>query len=192
MANTFWSREKLYEEVWSDPVTKVAQRYGVSDVAIAKVCRKMTIPVPGRGYWARKAYGYPVARKPLPKMKNVSVVARASIAAHPMKAKPTFAADEADLAEILRIEQLLLSGAFIPQAGKGLRNKLLTSTRRALRNSHEDTWGILHAARGEVCLDLRVSNSALRRALELMGMLIAVFESHGLTSRGCAVQRKTW
>jgi hypothetical protein len=181
MANTFWNREKLYEQVWNEPVTKVAQRYGVSDVAIAKVCRKMTIPVPGRGYWAKKAHGYPVARKPLPGLKDVPAVARASVAEHPLQSRPSFPAEAADLAEILRIEQLLLSGAFIPQAGKGLRNKLLTGTRRALRNGFKDTWGILHAARGEICLDLRVSKSALSRALELMGMLIAVFESQGLT-----------
>jgi hypothetical protein len=28
----------LYEEVWTEPTQKVAQRYGVSDVAIAKAC----------------------------------------------------------------------------------------------------------------------------------------------------------
>ena len=39
------NREELYEQVWSEPVTKVALRYGVSHVAIAKVCRKLSIPV---------------------------------------------------------------------------------------------------------------------------------------------------
>ncbi len=34
-----YEREKLYEEVWAEPVKIVAQSYGVSDVALAKTCR---------------------------------------------------------------------------------------------------------------------------------------------------------
>jgi hypothetical protein len=51
--STTWNREELYEKVWSEPVTKVAKGYGVSDVALAKACRKLKVPVPGRGYWAK-------------------------------------------------------------------------------------------------------------------------------------------
>jgi hypothetical protein len=45
----YYDRKTLYEEVWTEPVYKVARRYGVSNVAIAKTCRKMRIPMPGRG-----------------------------------------------------------------------------------------------------------------------------------------------
>ena len=45
-----YERDKLYEEVWAEPVKIVAQRYGVSDVALAKTCRKLGIPLPGRGH----------------------------------------------------------------------------------------------------------------------------------------------
>jgi hypothetical protein len=48
-----YERKKLYQEVWAEPVKIVAWRYGVSDVALAKTCRKLAIPLPGRGYWAR-------------------------------------------------------------------------------------------------------------------------------------------
>jgi ankyrin repeat protein len=50
--------QKLYEEIWSEPAEKVAARYGVSGVAIAKVCRCLRIPKPPRGYWAKKAAGH--------------------------------------------------------------------------------------------------------------------------------------
>ena len=33
-----YKREKLYDEVWAEPVKIVAQRYGVSDVGLAKTC----------------------------------------------------------------------------------------------------------------------------------------------------------
>jgi hypothetical protein len=51
------SREDLYELVWSKPMTELAQDFGLSDVALAKRCRKLGVPVPGRGYWARVAAG---------------------------------------------------------------------------------------------------------------------------------------
>ncbi len=43
----------LYEEVWAKPVVDVAVQYGVSDVAIHKICKSLNVPVPPRGYWAK-------------------------------------------------------------------------------------------------------------------------------------------
>ena len=62
----YYNREKLYEEVWSEPVMKVAERYGVSGVAIAKTCKKMHIPVPGRRYWNKVQSGQKLEKTPLP------------------------------------------------------------------------------------------------------------------------------
>ena len=35
------TREELYEQVWTVPMQRLAQRYGISDVALAKTCRKL-------------------------------------------------------------------------------------------------------------------------------------------------------
>lgn len=59
-----FNREKLYEQVWSQPVRKVAAEYGISDVALAKTCRKLKIPRPGRGYWAKVAAGKRIKARP--------------------------------------------------------------------------------------------------------------------------------
>jgi ankyrin repeat protein len=59
-----YNREKLYREVWAEPTQKVAARYGISDVALAKACRQLRIPKPPRGYWAKKEAGRPVERRP--------------------------------------------------------------------------------------------------------------------------------
>jgi Ankyrin repeats (3 copies)/Ankyrin repeats (many copies) len=61
---TKYNREKIYEEIWSEPIQHVAKRYGISDVGFAKVCRKLSIPRPGRGYWAIKAAGKTLPRRP--------------------------------------------------------------------------------------------------------------------------------
>jgi hypothetical protein len=65
MAHTF-TREELHKLVWSEPMKTVSARFGVSDVALAKACRRADIPVPERGYWARKAAGKPTIERPLP------------------------------------------------------------------------------------------------------------------------------
>ncbi len=64
-----YDREKLYQEVWSEPVLRVAASYGVSGVRIGKVCRILNIPAPPRGYWARLRSGQKMRRPPLPKLK---------------------------------------------------------------------------------------------------------------------------
>ena len=51
------SREDLYLLVWTLPTTKVALILGVSDVAVAKRCKKLNIPKPSRGYWAKVQSG---------------------------------------------------------------------------------------------------------------------------------------
>ena len=60
------TRETLYESVWNEPMRKVAERYGISDVALAKTCRRHSIPIPGRGYWQKLAAGRAPPRPPLP------------------------------------------------------------------------------------------------------------------------------
>lgn len=64
-SNTY-NRDKLYKEVWEKPVVEVAVQYGVSDVAIHKVCKSLNVPVPPRGYWAKVRAGAKLPKTPLP------------------------------------------------------------------------------------------------------------------------------
>ncbi len=63
-----YDRAALYEQVWTQPVQKVAEGYGVSGVMLGKVCRALKVPVPPRGYWARVRSGGTVKRPALPKL----------------------------------------------------------------------------------------------------------------------------
>ena len=60
------SREQLYEEVWAEPMTKVALKYGVSSSFMARVCTRLNVPRPERGYWAKHAVGKTTKRPSLP------------------------------------------------------------------------------------------------------------------------------
>ncbi len=60
------TREELYSLVWAKPMTEVGQDFHVSDRAMAKVCARRQVPVPPRGYWAKKNAGKSVPKLPLP------------------------------------------------------------------------------------------------------------------------------
>jgi DNA uptake protein ComE-like DNA-binding protein len=69
-----YNREKLYKEVWAKPVVEVAIKYGVSDVAIHKICKSLNVPVPPRGYWAKVRAGAKIEKTPLTKTKGVTEI----------------------------------------------------------------------------------------------------------------------
>jgi hypothetical protein len=62
----YLKREDLHKLVWTAPVSEIASRIGISDVGLAKACRRADIPLPGRGYWAKIEAGQHVGLEPLP------------------------------------------------------------------------------------------------------------------------------
>lgn len=60
------SRKELYELAWSKPMTALAKEYGFSDGGFAKICRRHQVPIPPRGYWAKKTAGANVPKIKLP------------------------------------------------------------------------------------------------------------------------------
>jgi len=50
IAMEIWDREELYKEIWEQQMSRLAPEYGISGVMLGKVCHKLKIPVPGRGY----------------------------------------------------------------------------------------------------------------------------------------------
>jgi hypothetical protein len=74
-----YDREELYQKVWEKPLLRVAEQYGVSAVALGKVCGKLSVPVPGRGHWAKLAHGKAGVAKPaLPTLDKVPIVYRSA------------------------------------------------------------------------------------------------------------------
>jgi hypothetical protein len=66
MARHTFTRQELYDLIWAEPMSKLAQRYGISDRGLAKACAKANIPVPKRGYWAKAQAGQKLKRPTLP------------------------------------------------------------------------------------------------------------------------------
>ena len=47
------TKEELEKLLWEIPTQKLAERFGVSDVAIAKWAKAYKIKKPPRGYWSK-------------------------------------------------------------------------------------------------------------------------------------------
>ncbi len=60
------TREELYRLVWDQPMIHIAAGFGISGNGLAKACRKLDVPYPPRGYWARLAVGKAPPATPLP------------------------------------------------------------------------------------------------------------------------------
>ncbi|MDP2324981.1 MAG: hypothetical protein Q8N51_13265, partial [Gammaproteobacteria bacterium] len=106
------SREDLYELVWSKPMVELAQDLGLSDVALAKRCRKLGVPVPGRGYWARVAAGQEPHQPKLPK-RDVAT-SNSALTFAPVAESPPAATDAAPEEAGIRAQINALTVAIAP------------------------------------------------------------------------------
>lgn len=99
------NRDELYAQVWDKPMSRLAAEYGISGVGLAKICRRLNVPYPARGYWARKAAGHPVKQTPLP-AKPGAVPSQVTIAPTPPPPAPPQSPPELEAALAAAREQL--------------------------------------------------------------------------------------
>lgn len=169
-------REALYEEVWSEPVTVVAPRYGLSDVGLAKICRSLGIPLPSRGYWAKVKAGKIMKRAPLPPVK-----APGSIATGLKKVPDEIAAARQHLRQAtVHAREASCAREIEEQALQTEIHPLIEDAGRRLRR--RDGWpkeSGVRAAPAEV-FDLRVTRATMDRALLVADRLLKALEPHGV------------
>lgn len=171
-------RDTLFEVVWSRPVRTVAHEYGLSDVALAKICRKMGIPLPGRGYWARQAAGKKVSRPELPKLRKGEVEEHRI---HRREPKPP---DSAQVSAAESREQ-------DPHNAIVVRDTLQDPhplVRRSRASLERAAKTFDRANRSHRCLDVMVSPEQLDRGLRIMDALIRAVESRGLVVEVAAAE----
>lgn len=191
--SAFYDRNKLFEEIWSDPVDKVAKRYGVSGVALAKTCRKLKVPLPGRGYWAKHKVGKAPKRTPLPPMENppriylqrhpVQQPCQAAASKEPEPLRPdifreaTRLVDEEKLPDN-RVTVPATMGSYHPMV------EILTPRMKKKRQVITDEWRYnMRDPKQTVpgLLDIEVSEAQFDRAARIMSTFIDALESRGYT-----------
>lgn len=172
------TRAQLYDLVWQAPLRTLAQRFGISDVGLAKTYRRMRIPLPGRGHWAKKAAGKRVRRPLLPALgRGESEVPREVVLGPPRAVSTQEAALPSAVAEMIAFERRPENRITVPDALRSA-HPLVRTTLQALESSTGPSdhfvgnWRVRH-------LDVDVSKVSLRRALRIMDSLIKAFEKRG-------------
>lgn len=167
-----YERQALFEQVWTQPLRNVAAEHGISDVALAKICKKLGVPTPGRGYWARLAAGKPALRPNLPALgpgqQDQYVASRWHDSLDDKASSPEagqLVAREADPEMDIVVPEVLR------------RPHQWVSTSRPLLRKHVSNpeAALLEAP----CLDVRVSRSSLSRALLVIDTLLRALERRG-------------
>lgn len=128
-------RETLHNEVWAEPMTSLAMKYGLSDVGLRKICKKMRIPLPPQGYHLREI------REEKPPLPACSEVPQEYLVHVPMtkpnKMQPNDSipevAFEKQLANRIRVPPKLISP-----------HKLVVLISESMRKQKPDDYGRIH------------------------------------------------
>jgi hypothetical protein len=164
------SRADLYALVWAEPIVKVAKRFGVSDVAVAKACRRHLIPMPRRAFWKRLRAGQRLGRVPLPESSEPHLQQITFSGGKPADTNAT-----QPTAEIAFERQPENRIAVAPELTDP--HRLVRRTRTILRGARKDENGLLRPI--DDALDVRISNSQVDRALRIMDALVKALAMRG-------------
>jgi hypothetical protein len=172
------TREQLYEQVWSEPMATLAPKYGMSDVGLAKICRKLRVPVPGRGYWRQKEVGQKVRRPVLPKLP----AAASSDMREVRLRRPTPGATGSEavgpVADQQRFEAQIENRIVVP-AILDDPHALVARSVGTLRRAKHDYQGYLHPPKTSGCLGVRVTLDSVDRAMCIYDALLKALDLRG-------------
>jgi hypothetical protein len=160
-----FTREKLYEEVWTRPVTQLAKEIGISGVGVAKICRKLNVPVPARGYWARVAAGHSVKKPALSAATATTPQAHVFRRWHAPEGAIAPSVTE-DNAPVVTVASTLEDP-----------HRLVRTSRAYLQRAAKE--GDSRVRPKEQVLDVAVGEAALDRALRVMDALLKALEERG-------------
>lgn len=159
------SREELYNLVWSTPLSRLAHDFVISDVALAKWCKKLNVPRPGVGYWAKFQAGHKVPQKKLPKPgKDTSTAIYIRKIVHPPEGEPV-------------VQEPVFEPISVPNALPSKPHELVRFTRKVLNKARVDHGYVQNDHGG--CSCLFVSRKSLKRALCLLEALFLAAEAAG-------------
>lgn len=164
-----FTRAEFYDLVWSKPLTHLAKEFGVSDVALHKLCRKHDIPKPPVGYWAKVAAGKRVKQTPLPAPK-AGVPDTVSISASALSNEPQTVTKT-------REDATSRASKFDPQLGVK-EHPLVTRSIAKLRKAKPSEQGLVHLAKSGL-IDIGIAPSSIDRIELALNRIVAAARVQG-------------
>lgn len=184
------TRKQLYDMVWSMPMLRLARTFQCSPTWLARICREAEVPVPPRGYWAKKRAGKAARRQALRRSVDRDEVvvsytppdsSESAPPAPPPQAPPRPTLDK-DLEELrARIER---GGQISIAADFDRLHPVVSRTRRALKQTattNSTQHGLLQAHwRHDGCLlSLQVSATGIDRGIRFFEGLFRAAKTFG-------------
>lgn len=174
------SREELFEKVWAQPTTKLAQEFGISDVALGKICKKLNIPRPPQGYWLRKSRKGPPA---LPRTKGPTEhhISKWIAPEHELNIS-----QKTERENLIDQEKLPENFLQVGEEDEELHRLVARTQKQLLKAAAKKTTTDRSWVKGrDNSLDVRVSPPLINRAIRIMNALVV-----GLEKRKYAVTVK--
>ena len=173
------TRNELYALVWATPMRSVAKEFGISNVALAKRCRRMGIPVPGRGYWAKKAAGKKVKLISLPKAIPGKTIESFEIEVR----RPVLVESSAGEAKEGPVWQqkkyeALPEHKIVVRVALDAPRKEIRRTRASLNRAGKDERGILRPS-DKGCFNIQVTKASVGRALLIAQAALDAADARG-------------
>jgi hypothetical protein len=169
-----FERQKLYEQVWAKPMTALATEYGLSDVGLRKICKRLSIPLPPQGYHLRTYKGQ---RPPLPPSKD-GVKEHVTHIYEPEQMSVNELPQPIELPEIA-FEELPENRIVVPDELGSLHHHV-AEAKSQLKKNTPDKYGRVSTywKRGN---DISVFPESFDRALRIMNTLVRALSKRGFT-----------
>jgi hypothetical protein len=179
MHSTRISREELYEKVWHQPLTQLAAEFGISDRGLGKICTRLEIPLPGRGYWRKVERGIEVEKEELPPpsetCKPFETIYNRS--AENYEASIT----ESDIVIKARKYEEQSANRIVVPENIGRYHPLVKQTLEGFGKHGPNKYGLCYPEYGKKTLDISCSEELSRRAARIFHILIHALEKRGGT-----------
>jgi hypothetical protein len=169
------TREDLYERIWKMPATKLAKEFGISDVALAKICRKLNVPKPGPGHWRLVQLGWEIERTPMPTL-EAGATGVATINPEPHRKRITgLSRSDVDEKEKPQFEVVPVAETLHKA------HELVSRMHRSLDSETPNRIGLVEVSWRLRVLNVSVSRGQTTRALRIMDALMKALERRGAT-----------
>ena len=168
-------RDDLYEQVWTRPLRDIAKDYSLSDVGLGKICRRLNIPVPGRGYWAKKNAGTAPSRIPLP---PIAINEQHEVVLDIQKMSPPDPAQQTEADRLIAFEKAPDNRVVVAQ-NLCAPHVLAARTEKSLRAAKPDEKGLI-CPRAKGCFNIRISAGCIDRAMRILDALAKALDARKL------------
>jgi hypothetical protein len=169
------TRQDLYALVWERPVIHVSKRFGISDVALRKTCKKHDIPLPPLGYWAKLAHGKNVVQTPLPALKH-GIFDRVYLVEKPIPDQPPEVT--AAMASARERENSLDAKIHVPDSRPEKLHYTALAAERTLKKAKPDHEGFIQSS-GPGLVTVRIGPPSIQRTVILLDTFLKALMVRG-------------